>query len=100
MACTCTDGCSLVCEFDEWIMERKHWSPPLRWSRTPPPTPGWWWTRHGEDVVVVKIFPRPSDGLQVSAPRWFEPLDLCVEFEPNREWAGPIPEPHDDGGAT
>ena len=53
----------------------------LTWTRTPPNSPGWWWTRHGEDVVVVKIFPRPSDGLQVSAPRWFEPLDLCVEFE-------------------
>lgn len=69
--------------------------PPLRWSRTPPSSPGWWWTREGEEVVVAKIFSRPSGGLQISAANWFEPLWLTAEFEPNREWAGPIAPPRE-----
>lgn len=67
----------------------------LTWTRTPPSSPGWYWTRHAGSVAVVQLSPRVGGGLQISALNWFEPLWLTAEFEPNREWAGPIAPPRE-----
>jgi len=74
------------------------WSPPLRWTSTPPTEPGIWWCRGRHHRPGVANVSR-SDGGKMCA-NWLNagPAQWAVDIVPGLEWAGPIPPPLDSNG--
>lgn len=68
----------------------------LTWTRTPPSSPGWWWTRREGDtdeiVVLVWQWNETDDDLKFDGDGYVgKRVQQCTD----REWAGPIAPPRE-----
>lgn len=86
--CTQYDDCPLA---KKPVGKLELWSPPLRWTTTPPTEPGWFWARRpAGDTGVVRVERDELDGALVVFSAGSE-CDLPTSVFVG--WCGPLERP-------